>query len=171
MTPPSDGTSKIWTFGLNAFQVHLTSLTAGHAIIVVVPHTTHLTVPFAPLLHSLEVNNQLLLIPNNEPTSLRPPHAAILTGPAVTKKIVNFHTDVTFVPGPTQPRTASQRGSSSLIKPPPWTPLQPFILERELRNYPDRVFVIQLIDNLRQGCDIGYTGPQFTICFSAARSN
>jgi len=57
MTPHSDGTSKIWTFGSNAFQVHLTSLTAGHAIIVVVLHTTHLTVPITPLLHSLEKNS------------------------------------------------------------------------------------------------------------------
>jgi len=94
-------------------------------------------------------------------TSLRPPHAAISTELAVTKKIVNFHTDVTFVPGHTQPRTASQRGSFSLIKPPPWTPLRPFILECKLCSYPNRVFARQLIDDLQQGCDIGYTGPQF----------
>ena len=64
--------------------------------------------------------------------------------------------------GRTPPRTAWQRGSPVLVKPPPWTPLRPFILERELCNYPDKVFVRQLIDSLRQGCKIGYTGPQFT---------
>ena len=66
------------------------------------------------------------------------------------------------MPGPTLPRAAWQRGSPVLVKPLPWTPLRPFILERKLCNYPDKVFVKQLIDNLRQGCTIGYTGPQFT---------
>ena len=47
------------------------------------------------------------------------------------------------------------------LLPLPWTPLRPFILERKLWNYPNRVFVRQLIDNLRQGCAIGYTGPHF----------
>ena len=120
---------------------------------------TLLTVLFAPLLHAiLEDHNQLLLITSNELTR----YAEISTGLTVTKATANFHTDVRYVPGHTLPRAAWQRGSPVLVKPPPWTPLRPFILERELRNYPDRVFVRQLIDNLRQGCTIGYTGPQFT---------
>ena len=63
---------------------------------------------------------------------------------------------------PTRREAAPPRGSSALSKPLPWTPLRPFILECELSDHPDRVFVRQLIDNLRQGCKIGYTGPQFT---------
>jgi len=85
--------------------------------------TTHypstVIVSFAPLIHSLEENNQFLLITNNEPTSLKPLHAVISIDPAITEKILNFHTNVISVPGPTQPRTASKRGSSSLINPPP----------------------------------------------------
>ena len=74
----------------------------------------------------------------------------------------NLHTDARSVLGSTQPRAALQGGSPDLVKPLPWTPLRLFILKRELRNYPDKVFVRQLIATLRQGCTIGYTDPQFT---------
>jgi len=57
------------------------------------------------------------------------------------------------------PRSCPFKGQPTLVKPLPMTPLQPFILERELSNYPDKVFVRQLIDDLRHGCAIGYTGP------------
>ena len=43
------------------------------------------------------------------------------------------------------------------------TPLRPLILERELV---DKGFVCQLLRNLRQGCAIGYFGPQFTLTAS-----
>jgi len=39
--------------------------------------------------------------------------------------------------------------------------MQPFILEWELSNYPDKAFVEQLIHNLLHGYSIGYSGPQF----------
>ena len=70
----------------------------------------------------------------------------------------NCNTDLRSVLGPTQPGAAWKRGSPVLVKP----LMDPFILERELCNYPNKIFVRQLIDNLRQGCTIGYTGPQFT---------
>ena len=109
---------------------------------------TLLTVLFAPLLHAiLEDHNLLLLITTNKLTR----YAKISAGLTVTEATASFHTD------------GRQRGSPVLVKPPPWTPLRPFILEHELRNYPDRVFVRQLIDNLRQGCTIGYTGPSLPI--------
>jgi len=41
------------------------------------------------------------------------------------------------------------------------TPLQPLILEFELSNHPDKAFVKLLLSNIRLGCKIGYTGPQF----------
>ena len=50
------------------------------------------------------------------------------------------------------------KGYPVLVKP----PLRLFILKCKLCNYHDIVFVGQLIDNLQQGCKIGYTGPQFT---------
>ena len=40
-----------------------------------------------------------------------------------------------------------------------WTPLQPFALECELHNHPNKAFVRRLINNLQQGCAIGYEGP------------
>ena len=43
----------------------------------------------------------------------------------------------------------------------PVTPIRALQLERELVSFPDKGFVSQLLCNLRQGCDIGYTGPQF----------
>ena len=46
-------------------------------------------------------------------------------------------------------------------KPKPWTPIRPFILKRELSDYPDKAFVEQLIYDLCHGCTIGYNGPQF----------
>lgn len=108
---------------------------------------TLLTVLFAPLLHAiLEDHKLLLLIITNKLTR----YAEISAGLTVTEATASFHTD------------GRQRGSPVLVKPPPWTPLRPFILECELRNYPDRVFVRQLIDNLQQDCTIGYTSPQFT---------
>ena len=42
------------------------------------------------------------------------------------------------------------------------SPLRPFIIERELSNYPDKAFVQQLISDLVHGCAIGYNGPQFS---------
>ena len=41
------------------------------------------------------------------------------------------------------------------------TPLRPLILEWELSNHPDKTFIKQLLSDIRQGCNIGYTGPQF----------
>ena len=42
------------------------------------------------------------------------------------------------------------------------TPLQPLALECELRNHPDKAFIQLLLSDIRQGCNIGYTGPHFT---------
>ena len=37
----------------------------------------------------------------------------------------------------------------------PWTPLRPFVLERELSHHPNKAFVKQLINDLWHGCFIG----------------
>ena len=47
-------------------------------------------------------------------------------------------------------------------KPWPWTPIGSFLHKHELSSYSDKVFVRQLIHDLQLGCNIGYTGPQFT---------
>lgn len=44
------------------------------------------------------------------------------------------------------------------------TPLNIPVLSLELLHHPDRSFVDVLIGNLTNGCDIGYTGPQFPHC-------
>ena len=54
-----------------------------------------------------------------------------------------------------------QDPSGPPTRPQPWSPIRPFILERELSFYPDKVFVRQLVHDLQHGCSIGYTGPQF----------
>ena len=40
--------------------------------------------------------------------------------------------------------------------------MQPLIFKCELHNYPDKAFVAQLLQDIRQGCSIGYSGPQYT---------
>ena len=71
-------------------------------------------------------------------------------------------TNATAVEVTTLPGAAHSVGSPDLNIPLPWTPIRPFILERELSNYPNKAFVRWLINNLRHGCAIGYVGPQFT---------
>ena len=58
--------------------------------------------------------------------------------------------------------STAQTGAALLNKPKPWTPIRPFILERELCNHPDKAFVTKLIHDLGHGCTIGYTGSQFS---------
>jgi len=43
----------------------------------------------------------------------------------------------------------------------PTTPLRPLILECELSNHPDKASVKLLLSDIRLGCNIGYTDPQF----------
>ena len=52
----------------------------------------------------------------------------------------------------------------------PCTPVQPLILECELCEHPDKAFVEQLLSDIRQGCNIGYTGPQFAFTARILRS-
>ena len=46
----------------------------------------------------------------------------------------------------------------------PRTPIRWHILQAELALYPDQMFVHELIHNLQYGCNISYTGPQFSHC-------
>ena len=118
----------------------------------------------------MEDNNQPLLthsstLPlssNSAPPHSLSTHAVTSTGHTATVQTADLLTDVRTAAGPTRARAVLQKDSSAIFKPLPWTPLRPFTLERELSNHPDKVFVRQLIDNLRLGCTIGYTGPQFT---------
>ena len=50
------------------------------------------------------------------------------------------------------------------------TPIRPLILEWELRDHHDKTFVEQLLSDIRHGCDIGYTGPQFAYTASNLQS-
>jgi len=66
------------------------------------------------------------------------------------------YTNVNTVVQATQGKHAfHQDGECLPNKPLPWTPMQPFILEWELSNYPDKAFVEQLIHNLLHGYSIG----------------
>ena len=79
-------------------------------------------------------------------------------------------TNVTAVEMTTRLGAAHSVGSPGLVKPLPWTPIRPFVLERELSNYPNKAFVRRLIDNLQHGCAMGYAGPQFTYFANNLRS-
>jgi len=89
------------------------------------------------------------------------PAMTIITQPAIVHS-VNSRIGVRTVVETTQGQGSQSMGSLIPAKPLPWTPLWPFIFECELSNFPDKVFVRQLIDNLWHGCSIGYTSPQFT---------
>ena len=41
------------------------------------------------------------------------------------------------------------------------TPLRSLQFERELHGHPDKLFVAQLLQDLTNGCDVGYKGPRF----------
>jgi len=79
---------------------------------------------------------------------------------------VDSPTDVRHVVDPTWHEVSLV----TLNKPLSWTPLRPFIIECELSNRSDKVFVRQLFDNLRQGCMIGYTGSHFSYLASNLES-
>ena len=133
-------------YGSNAFPVQQLNLTIGHVPIVVELTIMLTTVLFIPLLHTLMVeDNQLLLTPNSDPPLLTLPYAVATTDQTVTVLSANMHTDVTTVVGHTRAKAIQEMGSSAIFKPLPWTPLRPFILKRELSYYPDKVFVRRLM--------------------------
>ena len=117
-------------------------------------------------------DNQLLLTPNSEPPRLTLPYAATTTDQTVTVPPANMHTDVTTVAGPTRAKAVQEMGSSAIFKLLPWTPLRLFILEYELSYYSTltKSLLEELYYNLRHGCTIGYTGPQFTYLASNLQS-
>jgi len=88
-----------------------------------------------------------LSAPSSVPPVLLPTHARTLTTPIVTMPTVDSSTDVRHVVDPTWHKVAPCQGNSALSKSLPWTPLQLFIIKRELSNHPDKVFARQLIDN------------------------
>ena len=89
------------------------------------------------------------------------------TAQSAAVQIAHLLITVTSVVPTTVPGTA-QAKAVLFNKPKPWTPIRPFILERELSNHPNKTFVEELIHDLCYGCTIGDTGPQFptwqTIC-------
>jgi len=88
-----------------------------------------------------------------------PQYARTLITPDACKHPAGTCTSATSAEVTTLTGHAPRKGACT--RPLPWTPLQPFILEWELSNHPDKAFVRQLIHNLQHGCNIGYLGPQF----------
>ena len=82
----------------------------------------------------------------------------VIGGPAHSTTVVNV------VEVPTRSSSAlTQWGSHppNVKSRGPWTPLRLLILECELSNHPDKAFIELLLSDIQQGCNIGYTGPQF----------
>ena len=85
--------------------------------------------------------------------------ALVTATPAATSIIA-----ISVVPQPILPVDAmgSQLHPTEPSGPGTRTPLRLLIIERELVNHPDKIFVKQLISNLVHGCSIGYHGPHFS---------
>ena len=144
---------------------------AGRALIVEPLTTFPIDVLFVPHLLALDQETDSLLDTHpalaNHPNldDLRPKNhrfAMTTTKQDATAHNVTMPTSVVAVEATTRPSAALPVGSGGITKSLPWTPIRPFVLERELSNYPDKAFVRRLVDNLRHGCAIGYEGPQFT---------
>ena len=91
-------------------------------------------------------------------------HSCVGTSTTVEGAPKTAATSATFVnavEGPIQNSSAPtlQGSPLSLERRGLCTTLRPFILEWELSSHPDKVFVELLLSDIRQGCDIGYTGP------------
>ena len=73
-------------------------------------------------------------------------------------------TFVNAVEGPIQNSSAPtlQGNPLNLERRGPCIPLRPFILEWELRNHPDKALLSCFYLIFDKGCDIAFTGPQFT---------
>jgi len=91
----------------------------------------------------MEKDNQLPLIFNSDPSQPLPIPAGTLTETTASEQIADSLTGVSTAVGPTRERAAGSKAA-----PPPWTPLQPFILECKLSDHPDKVIIRQLIYNL-----------------------
>ena len=103
-------------YGSNAFPVQQLNLTIGHVPIVVELTIMLTTVLFIPLLHTLMVeDNQLLLTPNSDPPLLTLPYAVATTDQTVTVLSANMRTNVTTVMGPTRAKAVQEMGSSAIL--------------------------------------------------------
>ena len=123
-----------------------------------------------PPQHPLEDSTHHLLYPtlDNPVTVDRPWHSQAANDhnrpvmPSTIQSAINFPaTCMKCVVPITVPGSALTR-TVPFSKPTPWTPLQSFILERELSDHPDQAFVKQLINDPCHGCFISYKGPQFS---------
>ena len=151
---------------MEAWNVYLAIL-IDHLTIVVLPITTLRNVLFILTLYlhppmsqdlppqALQVDSSLSL----EDTSLSDQQPIIpLITQSVTARTAHSRTDVNSVV-PTTVLSTAPTEAVLVNKPKPWTPIRPFILKRELSDYPDKAFVEQLIYDLCHGCTIGYNGP------------
>ena len=107
---------------------------------------------------ALQVSSSLSL--EDTPLSDQQPVMPLIAQ-SVAAQTAHSHTDVNSVV-PTTVLSTAPTEAVLVNKPKPWTPIQPFILKRELSDYPDKAFVEQLIYDLCHGCTIGYNEPQFS---------
>ena len=112
--------------------------------------------------HNPDTNSPTVIRPwNSQATNDQDQLVMLSTTQSASVPPVTSYTSVKYAVPATAPRRVPT-GIGLLSKPTPWTPLRPFILERELRNHPDNAFIKQLINDLCHGCFIGYKGPQFS---------
>ena len=114
--------------------------------------------------HNPDTNSTTVIQPwNSQTINNQDQLVTLLTAQSAAIPPVTSYTSVKYAAPATAPEPVPT-GIGPLSKPTPWTPLPPFVLERELSNHPDSAFVKQLINDLCHGYFIGYKGPQFSYC-------
>ena len=79
------------------------------------------------------------------------------TAPAVFPRVVN---DTVVLTAPATEARDKVKFLAQNSVPSVSTPINVVVLERELSQHPDRIFVSNIINSLRYGTHVGYTGPQ-----------
>lgn len=110
--------------------------------------------PFHPYHSPMITGGQRLLLEGNptqeikcHPTQIRESHLLVRTSTATpaNAQTVSLPTAVnTAEPTMLEKAAPNAVGLPTPLKPQPWTPIRPFILEWELSNYPDKAFVSSL---------------------------
>ena len=154
-----------WNYGLSHSLVWL-SRTVSYVLVPTTarqnaPKPTHpaVSIEDQPIASISTSNLGALAAPANSPMSAAGaahPHTPCLTAPRMVP------------PGTCRRETPATAARNKVLqcsqhqRPTVSTPINVDELEKELLHHPDRNFVISLINTLRYGTHVGYTGPQMT---------
>ena len=149
-------------------------MTADHVPTVVVSSTFHtrakrLHFPFATLDKFLFQHPELLMTKEDlatishlpQPPARNPDGAGNSTTQAHVSLALNANTSTNADSVVASTQQSGAGTGHPINKYTITTPLQPLQFERELRGHPDKSFVARLLQDLTNGCKVGYEGPRF----------